>query len=92
MEFIMELLVEGFVEIMWLIFPKPPKMTERKKGWLEFFVALYAIALLVCIFIGGILLNDVLRIGYFLVFIPLGIIVLNIILSIVIKIIKSKRK
>ena len=93
MEFIMELLLEGFFEIMWALFPKSEKkMTKRKEGWIRLFVALYAVALLLCIFIGILLLGEGSAVGYYLIFIPLGIIVVNIILSIIIKILRHKKR
>ena len=92
MEIIFEVFLEGFFAIILAIFPKSEKkMTKRKEERLKFFVALYAMALFISIFLGIVFLTEGSSVGYFLIFIPLGIIALNIILSIIIKIVRHKK-
>ena len=92
MEVILEVLFEGFLEIMFAIIPKPENgMTKKKEEWLKFFVALYTVTLLICIFIGIILHGEGSDAWYYFVFIPVGLIVINIILNVIIKTVRHKK-
>ena len=93
METILEILLEGFLEIMFAIIPKPENgMTKKKEEWLKFFVALYVLAVIVSIFVGVILLAEGSAVGYYLIFIPVGLVAINIIFNVIIKIKRKKNK
>ena len=92
-EFLLEVLLEGFFEIMFAIVPKPENgMTKKKAEWLKFFVALYVLAVIVSIFVGVILLAEGSAVGYYLIFIPVGLVLINIILNVIFKIKRKKNK
>ena len=92
-ELVLEVLFEGFFEIMFAIIPKPENgMTKKKEEWLKFFVALYATAVIVSIFVGVILLAEGSAVGYYLIFIPVGLVLINIILNVIFKIKRKKNK
>ncbi len=79
-------------ELMCLIIPNK-KLNEKQKNIISFIVHIFTGILLVLIFIGIILqfnIESLAMIGKYLIFIPLGIIALQSILGIIIKI-ASKR-
>ena len=93
-ELVLEVLFEGFFEIMFAIIPKPENgMTKKKEEWLKFFVALYVLAVIVSIFVCVILLlTEGSAVGYYLIFIPVGLVLINIILNVIFKIKRKKNK
>lgn len=89
-----ELVVDGYVELMSLVLPRK-KLGRKARSVLELVVEIFSILLLVCILFGAIQCFETdpweRMVGKYMVWIPVGIIVSQIALGIVVRVIAGKR-